>query len=96
VPILAPYSTSFMEMSGYGKNAFMLETLYPYCSTFDNIIREQTDIYEIGEKILEIAELKYSNSEILKEKLQRNYDWVKKLEWSEVCKVWTQYFKETY
>lgn len=96
VPIIAPYSTSFMEMSAYGKNAFMLSNMYPICSTFDNIIREQTDIYEIADKILEVATLKNENSDILKEKIQRSYDWVKKLEWADVCKAWTQYFKDTY
>lgn len=96
LPIIAPYSTSFMEMSNYGKNAFMLQVLYPICSTFDNVIREQTDIYEIGEKILSVAELKKENSEFLNGKIQRNYEWVRKLEWKEVCKNWINIFKETF
>jgi glycosyltransferase involved in cell wall biosynthesis len=50
LPVVAPYSTSFIEMSNYGKNAYMLDTLYPYCHTNDNVIREQTDIYEIADK----------------------------------------------
>jgi glycosyltransferase involved in cell wall biosynthesis len=94
VPIIAPYSTSFMEMSGYGKNAYMLTTLVPFCSTFDNVIREQTDTYEIADKIIAVAMDKYSNSEVIKNKIQNSYEWVKKLEWSEVCKSWVNYFKE--
>ena len=96
LPIIAPYSTSFMEMSGWGKNAFMLTTLYPFCSTFDNVIREQTDCYEIAETIHSIALMKYSNSDELKKKIENNYEWVKKLEWAEVCKSWVKYFKETF
>jgi glycosyltransferase involved in cell wall biosynthesis len=96
LPIIAPYSTSFIEMSGYGKNAFMLTTLYPYCSTFDNVIREQTDMYEVGEKIIEIMLMKYGNTDSLNKKVQASYDWVKKLEWSDVCKSWVRYFKETF
>ena len=94
VPIIAPYSTSFMEMSAYGKNAYMLTTLVPFCSTFDNVIREQTDTYEIADKIIAVAMDKYSNSEVIKKKIQNSYEWVKKLEWSEVCKSWVNYFKE--
>jgi glycosyltransferase involved in cell wall biosynthesis len=96
VPIIAPYSTSFMEMSGYGRNAYMLTTLVPFCSTFDNVLREQTDSYEIADKIIAVAMDKYSNSEVIKKKVQNSYEWVKKLEWSEVCKSWVNYFKETF
>jgi glycosyltransferase involved in cell wall biosynthesis len=93
LPVIAPHSTSLMEMSGYGKNAFMLETLYPYVNITDNIIREQTDIYEVAEKLQIVAELKYNNDKSLQEKLERNYQWIKKLEWKEVCKKWVEYFK---
>ena len=96
IPLIAPYSTSFMEMSAYGKNAYMLYTLVPFCSTFDNVIREQTDIYEISDKIIEVAMSKFSKNEDLKNRINRSYDWVKKLEWSEVCKSWVKYFKETF
>lgn len=96
IPIVAPYSTSFIEMSNYGKNAYMLETLYPYCHTNDNVIREQTDIYEIADRLLEVATDKKNNSPILKQKVEDSYNWVKKLEWSEICKMWSKYFKETY
>jgi glycosyltransferase involved in cell wall biosynthesis len=93
VPIIAPYTTSFMEMSGYGKNAYMLETIYPYVHTNDNAIREQTDIMEVGENILQVAKDKYSNSLDLKQKIEQNYKWVQKLDWKEVCKSWIEYFK---
>jgi glycosyltransferase involved in cell wall biosynthesis len=96
LPIVAPYSTSFIEMSNYGKNAYMLETLYPYCHTNDNVIREQTDIYEVAEKLLEVAEHKYSRNPILQKKIDASYNWVKKLEWADICKTWVQYFKDIY
>lgn len=96
LPVVAPYSTSFIEMSNYGKNAYMLETLYPYCHTNDNVIREQTDIYEIADKLLEVAIDKQNNSPVLNKKIEDSYNWVKKLEWSELCKTWVKYFKELY
>ena len=94
IPIVAPYSTSFIEMSGNGKNAFMLEGLYPYCNTTDNVVRLQTDIYEIADTLLEVAKLK--GTQKLAEKVDKSYEWIKKLEWSEVTKSWVGYFKEVY
>jgi glycosyltransferase involved in cell wall biosynthesis len=99
VPIIAPYTTSFIEMSNYGKNAYMLESLYPFVNETDNVIRQQTDIYEIAETIKYVAEAKFGLLEelnakaILQEKIENNYKWSKKIEWSEVCKSWIEYFK---
>jgi glycosyltransferase involved in cell wall biosynthesis len=96
VPIVAPYSTSFMEMSNYGKNAYMLYSFYPYCNQIDNVIREQTDIYEIAETLVQVAKDKISNALDLKFRLENSYNWVRKLEWKEVCKSWVEYFKNVY
>jgi len=93
VPIIAPYTTSFMEMSGYGKNAYMLETIYPCCQFNDNVVREQTDIYEIAENLIQVAKDKVSKAKDLKNKIDRNYEWVRKLEWTQVCKSWIEHFR---
>lgn len=97
VPIIAPYNTSYMEMSMYGKSAFMLESIYPFVHTNDNIVREQADIFEVAEKIKYVAECKYGlvqgGEKIIADKVESNYNWVKKLEWKDVCKSWIEYFK---
>ena len=97
VPIIAPYTTSFMEMSNYGKNAYMLEIINPICNHVDNIIREQTDMYEVADTLLEVAKAKYGNdiseNEKLNTKIENSYKWVKKLEWADICKQWIEYFK---
>lgn len=97
VPIIAPYTTSFVEMSDYGKNAFMLYNFYPFCNTFDNVIREQTDINEIAERLLYVASCKHGlipdGQKILNEKVDRAYRWVKLWDWKEVCKTWIEHFK---
>jgi glycosyltransferase involved in cell wall biosynthesis len=99
IPIIAPYTTSFMEMSGYGKNAYMLENIYPICQTIDNVIREHTDIYEIADNLLHIAKIMYGEDEGLNlkdemnKKIENSYNWIKKLEWNIVCKQWVDYFK---
>jgi len=99
IPIIAPYTTSFIEMSGYGKNGYMLETIYPLCQTIDNVVREQTDIYEIADTLLHVANVMYGKDEGLNlkeemnKKIENSYNWVKSLEWKNVCKQWIEYFK---
>ena len=96
IPIVAPYTTSFMEMSNYGKNGYMLTLINPHCNYNDNVIREQADIYEIADTLLQVARDKYSKALDLDLKLENNYKWVKKLEWKDVCKPWIYYFKSTF
>jgi glycosyltransferase involved in cell wall biosynthesis len=96
LPIIAPYSTSFMEMSNYGKNAYMLTNLLPIAQTIDNVVREQTDIFEIGDTLLVVARQIKLNEKELNQKVENNYKWVQKHDWNEICKSWIQYFKETY
>jgi glycosyltransferase involved in cell wall biosynthesis len=93
IPIVAPYSTSFMEMSNYGKNAYMLCVINPTCN-LDNVIREQCNPDEVAETLLEVAQSIGKKEH--EQKLQNNYNWVKKLEWKEVCKAWVNYFKTIY
>jgi hypothetical protein len=85
-----------MEMSGNGNRAYMLYTIYPICQTIDNALREQTDIYEIGEKLEEVANDLYNNSKELQSKINKNYEWVRTLEWTTICKSWVEYFKQTF
>lgn len=96
LPIIAPYTTSFMEMSGYGQRAYMLETIYPICQPNDNVIREQTDIYEIAEKLVLLSQHIKNQSNDLKKRVELNYEWAKSIEWSIVCKSWADYFKQVF
>ena len=91
IAIVAPYNTSFKEMSGYGKNAWMLKSQYPYCNVNDNVIRQQTDIYEIADTLLEVA--KSVGTDEYKQKIENSYKWIMKLEWKDICKHWIEYFK---
>ena len=99
LPIIAPYSASFIEMSNYSKNAYMLENLYPICQINDNVIREQIDIFEAAETLNHVAMAKnklledINAYENLTKRIEDNYKWVKSLEWSIVCKQWIEYFK---
>jgi D-inositol-3-phosphate glycosyltransferase len=96
VPIIAPYTTSFVEMSNMGRSAYMLYNIYPCCQQTDSIIREQTDIMEIAETLQKVAINVIAKPESHLKKIETNYEWAKNLEWSNVCKIWIKYFKETF
>ena len=96
VPIIAPYTTSFVEMSNMGRSAYMLYNIYPCCQQTDSIIREQTDIMEIAETLQKVAFNVIAKPESHQKKIDTNYEWAKNLEWSNVCKIWIKYFKETF
>lgn len=96
VPIIAPYTTSFVEMSNMGRSAYMLYNIYPCCQQTDSIIREQTDIIEIAEQLHNVAKNVVNKPESHQRKIEDSYNWATQLEWSNVCKLWIKYFKETF
>jgi len=90
VPIIAPYNTSYIEMSGrYGERAYMIDSEYPCCVS--NIIRTQCDIYDVADKIWEAV--KEKGSENQKKKIDAAYEWSQSLDWKIVCKQWIENFK---
>ena len=93
IPIVAPYTTSFMEMSNNGNNAYMLYDIRQSCN-LDNVIREQCEPFEVADVLVQVA--KSVNTPEHKKKIEDNYQWVKKLEWKNVCKSWIEYFKKTF
>lgn len=101
-PIIAPYSTSFIEMSGEGKRAYLIEELIPIANTQDNIIRQQCNYIEVADWMIYLSEGFLGKNENIdfdtlhKEKIDRAYDWAKSLDWKNVCKFWIEYFKETF
>lgn len=101
LPVLVPYNTSLMEITGHGKRGYLLETQIPWCGMNDNIVREQTDYAEVGQKIVEVAKviMQPNSDDQTKEhqkKLFQAYSYVCSLEWSQVCKRWIELFKSTY
>lgn len=81
VPVIAPNHTSIQEITNQGYNAFLLNSLYPIVSMVDNIVRFQSDIYEIADTINQVREAIYDDSQEYRNKLQRAYDYVEKLDW---------------
>jgi hypothetical protein len=83
-------------MSSMGTGAYMLYNIYPICQQTDSIIREQTDMMEIAEVLHKVAINIIAKKESHQKKIDTNYEWAKNLEWSNVCKIWIKYFKETF
>ncbi len=95
VPTIIPFNTSFMEIGGYGSERTVhLETQLPYCSHFDNVIREQSDYVELAEKLYDM--FKNYGSDVYIKKVEAAYNWAVKLEWGAVCDMWVEYFKQTF
>jgi len=96
LPVIAPNTTSITEISGGGTRAYLLNTIVPCCFTTDNIIREQTDSFEVGEAIIKVAKNISSKSSEHQLKVDKAYNWSKTIEWKEICKRWIDYFKSTF
>jgi glycosyltransferase involved in cell wall biosynthesis len=93
-PVIAPMHTSIEEICQAGDRAYMLTTLYPVVAMVDNIIRFQTDIYEIAETIAEVeADLK-SNSPKLKNKIINAFAFVNSLSWDKIAKRFADEMKK--
>jgi glycosyltransferase involved in cell wall biosynthesis len=101
-PIICPLSTSFIEMTDKGRRAYVIDRLLPVCYSTDNIIREQCDYMDVADMIIRVAKGlqhhgdEYDFSEKHHDMLNRAYNWVNSLDWSEICKKWIDYFKETF
>ena len=95
-PIIAPLSTSIVELLGEGTRGYLLQTIVPYCSNNDNIIREQTDYIEVGETMVRVAQHLINDNKELKEKVENAYKWINTLNWKEICKQWIDYYKRVF
>jgi len=102
LPIVCPLSTSFIEMTNNGRNAYVIENLIPICNTIDNVIRTQCDMYDVVDTLLHIAKGRLESvvddgfDDNYEKRIDSAYKYVQALSWKEVCKTWINYFKETY
>jgi glycosyltransferase involved in cell wall biosynthesis len=90
LPCVIPNHTSLGELGANGKRAYMLNTLYPISAMVDNIIRFQSDLYEIAETIDLVKKHKESQSKEYLEKINLAYDFVSKLEWEGIARTFAK------
>lgn len=94
VPCIIPKHTSFNTLGGAsGERAYFLETLYPIVAMVDNIIRFQSDLYEINETLELVYNEKKDNSVKLEDKVQKAYDFISSLNWKDIAKTFADDIK---
>jgi glycosyltransferase involved in cell wall biosynthesis len=87
LPILIPNHTSLGELGKNGERAYMLNTLYPIVAMVDNVIRFQSDLYEIAEKLSLIKHNIKSEPIYHGKKIEKAYDFVSGLNWEDISKT---------
>lgn len=96
LPVICPYNTSLMELSGHGERAYLLESQFPIASRADNIIRYQIDPEEGAEKLALVqSHITTGNPDLLKKiEMAQQYAW--SLNWDVIAEKWVEIFKEIY
>lgn len=93
-PVIIPKHTSFEHLGGEnGQRAYMLETLYPIVAMVDNVIRFQSDLYEIAEKLHEVNRDIEISLVVLETKVEKAYKFVESLDWSGISKTFAEEIK---
>jgi glycosyltransferase involved in cell wall biosynthesis len=101
-PIVAPNSTSFIEMGAMGKRAYMIDELFSCSSIVDSNLRMQCDYFAVAEMVIYVAGgLQGKHDELgfrehYDERLQLATEWIKSLEWKDVCESWVTHFNDTF
>ena len=87
VPTIIPRHTSFQILGGdNAERTYYIETLYPIVATVDNIIRFQSDLYEISD-ILDLIHKQIGKEESdLINKINAAYKFVESLDWKDISK----------
>ena len=87
VPTIIPRHTSFQILGGENaERTYYIQTLYPIVATVDNIIRFQSDLYEISDTLdLIHRQLDQGESEVYN-KIDAAYKFVESLDWKDISK----------
>lgn len=92
IPVIAPYNTSIIEMSGYSDWFYCLNTLYPAINHFDSMLRTRCDIDEIAYALDTV----YCRNGGIAERLERAYNYTQSISWDIICKQWIKIFEDTF
>lgn len=93
-PVVIPKHTSFEHLGGQnGERAYFLETLYPIVAMVDNIIRFQSDLYEIAEVLNQVYKDKESHALDQTLKIEKAFKFVENHDWKEIAKSFSEDIK---
>jgi glycosyltransferase involved in cell wall biosynthesis len=91
-PVIIPRHTSFDHLGGpSGERAYFLETLYPVVAMVDNIIRFQSDLYEISDVLHQVQGEIASGAS--KRKTDRAKAFVDSLDWKDIARTFSDAIK---
>ena len=94
-PVIIPNHTSFQHLGGQnGERAYFLNTLYPSVSTIDNVIRFQSDLYEVAETLNYLYNDIQNNSPELALKIDNAYKFIEKYKWEDIAKTFSEEIKK--
>jgi glycosyltransferase involved in cell wall biosynthesis len=94
-PVIIPKHTSLEHLGGQnGERAYFLETLYPIVAMVDNIIRFQSDLYEISDTLHQVEKDLHSTNPQLLDKVNRAYKFVESLNWKDIAKLFADEIKK--
>lgn len=93
VPVIAPNHTSIAELSDGGKRMFLLETQYPVVAMVDNVVRFQSDIYEIADVIYNLYLQTESSSVEIHTRVNKAYEFVENLDWKGIAAKFAEEIK---
>jgi len=94
-PVVIPNHTSFQHLGGQNRErAYFLNTLYPSVSTIDNVIRFQSDLYEVAETLNYLYNDIQNNSPELALKIDNAYKFIEKYKWEDIAKTFSEEIKK--
>lgn len=89
-PVIIPKHTSLEHLGGKeGERAYFLETLYPIVAMVDNIIRFQSDLYEISDALARVKKDLDDKSPELQAKLDSADRFISTLDWQGIAKTFS-------
>jgi glycosyltransferase involved in cell wall biosynthesis len=92
LPVIAPNTTSLVEIGGDGTRLWPLTEMYPYFAQWDSVQREQCSYYEVADLLLQV----YNSPEIRHDKALAAYHFISTLTWEKVCDQWETQFRKLF
>lgn len=92
IPVIAPFNTSLIEMSGHGKHFLCLMISRPYINHFDSMVRTQCEPSEVAALLWRVKDKHDENQD----RIQKAYKYIQSLSWETVIKEWIDVFDKTF
>ena len=92
IPVIAPYTTSLIEMSGYDKWFVTLKDLEPSINHFDSMLRYKCSVYDIANAL----DYVHFQRDDINDRIEKAYMYTQSITWDIICKHWIKIFEDTF